>query len=76
MTTGQVDVEGYYQPKIGEIIRNRYRVSGIAGKGVFSCVVKAFDSNAVKKEYEQVAIKIIRMYDIMRQSGEKEKEIV
>jgi len=66
-------VEGYYQPKAGELIRDRYKVTSIAGKGVFSCVVKALDLRPLKKEYEQVAIKIIRMYDIMRQSGEKER---
>jgi serine/threonine-protein kinase PRP4 len=37
-----VDAEGYYQPKIGEFI-GRYRVTEIAGKGVFSCVVRAVD---------------------------------
>ena len=38
-----VDEEGYYQPKAGEIILNKYRILGIAGKGVFSCVVKAIN---------------------------------
>jgi serine/threonine-protein kinase PRP4 len=40
---GCVDVEGYYQPKVGEMINQRFKVKGIAGKGVFSCVVKALD---------------------------------
>lgn len=72
----QVDVEGYYQPVVGEIIKSRYRVSGIAGRGVFSCVVKAIDSSPNNPLYQEVAIKIIRMFDIMRESGEKEREIV
>eukprot|EP00347_Sterkiella_histriomuscorum_P018165 403346545 len=72
----QVDVEGYYLPKVGELIRGKYKVSGIAGKGVFSCVVKALDINPVKKEYELVAIKIIRLHDMMRQSGVQEIETV
>ena len=38
-----VDDEGYYQPKIGEIVASKYRVQNIAGKGVFSCVVKAIN---------------------------------
>lgn len=63
-------------PKVGELIRGRYKVTGIAGKGVFSCVVKAVDTRPTKKEYELVAIKIIRMFDIMKVSGEKEREIV
>ena len=36
-----VDDQGYYQPKIGEIIQSKYKVTEIAGKGVFSCVVRA-----------------------------------
>ena len=38
-----LDSEGYYMPKIGEVIKDRYRVISLAGKGVFSCVVKAQD---------------------------------
>ena len=44
----------------------------IAGRGVFSCVVKAADTLSG----QLVAIKIIRMFDVMRESGEKEREIV
>ena len=51
-------------------------MSGIAGRGVFSCVVKALDSSPTNPQYQEVAIKIIRMFDIMRESGEKEREIV
>jgi serine/threonine-protein kinase PRP4 len=43
---------------------------------VFSCVVKAIDSTPANPQYQEVAIKIIRMFDIMRESGEKEREIV
>ena len=39
--TANVDSEGYYSVRIGEIIQHRYRVTSVAGKGVFSCVVKA-----------------------------------
>ena len=72
----QVDVEGYYQPTVGEIVKGRYRVSGIAGRGVFSFVVKALDATPAGPQYQEVAIKIIRMFDIMRESVEKEREIV
>lgn len=54
------------------MIRNRYLVKGIAGRGVFSCVAKALDTVS----QVEVAIKIIRMFDIMRESGEKERDIV
>jgi len=39
--TANQDAEGYYVPKIGEIIHDKYQVTSIAGKGAFSCVVKA-----------------------------------
>lgn len=68
-----VDSEGYYQPKVGEMIMGRYITKCIAGKGVFSCVIKAVDTLNNSLE---VAIKIIRKIDITRLSGEKEKEIV
>ena len=79
-----MDQEGYYLPKVGELIKDRYKVSGVAGKGVFSCVVKATDlkpqprpnHSSTSQASDQVAIKIIRMFDIMKQSGEKEREIV
>lgn len=33
------------------MINNRYMVKSIAGKGVFSCVVKAIDQNATIPKY-------------------------
>lgn len=36
-----LDSEGYYVPRMGQILAERYIVDGVAGKGVFSCVVKA-----------------------------------
>lgn len=75
-TIGSVDTEGYYYPKAGEIINNRYKVKSVAGKGVFSCVVRAEDLHPKDERYKEVAIKIIRMYDIMRLSGLKERDIV
>ena len=58
---------------MGELIKGRYKVKGLAGRGVFSCVVKATDTTQSSME---VAIKIIRMFDIMRESGEMERDIV
>jgi len=40
-----LDQDGYYVPRIGELIQNKYRVVNIAGKGVFSTVIKAEDQN-------------------------------
>jgi len=36
-----LDQDGYYIPRIGELIHNKYRVVNIAGRGVFSSVIKA-----------------------------------
>jgi serine/threonine-protein kinase PRP4 len=68
-----IDIEGYYQPKIGEIIKSKYKVTSLAGKGVFSCVVRA----SVVNEDKQVAIKILRTnLEVIRDSGEKERQLV
>ena len=57
---------------------DKYKVTEIAGKGVFSCVVRA---TVVSKEKtgmpDEVAIKIMRTkLEVMRTSGLKEKEII
>ena len=56
------DQEGYYQPKTDEVLNQRYKVIDVAGKGVFSCVVRATD--LTKKDSDSsnkiVAIKIMR----------------
>lgn len=44
MNTSSVDSEGYYLPRVGEMINERYKTLCVAGKGVFSCVVKAVDT--------------------------------
>ena len=68
-----VDPEGYYIPRIGELIQNKYRVVSIAGKGVFSCVIKAETVDINSSTQRLVAIKIIRSkLSLMRASGEKE----
>ncbi|CAI2359877.1 unnamed protein product [Moneuplotes crassus] len=77
-----VDADGYYQPRIGEIITasstgKQYKIASIAGKGVFSVVVKAEDVNSKEDdEHKLVGIKIIRLRDIMVLSGNKEKDIL
>ena len=50
-----------------------YKVTDIAGKGVFSCVVRALKLDSK----EEVAIKIMRTkFEVMRISGLKECDIV
>ncbi|KAF7459446.1 Serine/threonine-protein kinase [Cryptosporidium felis] len=67
------DEEGYYVSYIGEIIGDRYKVSSNStGKGVFSSVVRCLDMET----RNEVAIKIIRLNDMMRSTGEKEYSIV
>ncbi|UKK00215.2 serine/threonine protein kinase [Theileria orientalis] len=67
------DSEGYYQAMIGEVLDDRYSVlSELAGKGVFSSVLKCFDS--VQKV--NVAIKVIRNNDMMIKAAEKEMGIL
>jgi len=67
------DSEGYYIPRLNEVIHDRYQiVTESAGAGVFSNVVKCQD----KKQGFEVAIKVIRNNDMMRKAAEKEVEIL
>ena len=66
------DQLGYYNVAIGEIINERYKITGIAGKGVFGSVVKAADLELSK----EVAIKIIRKGEIYQFSGEREASML
>lgn len=70
--SNKYETVGYYTPQLGEIINKRYKVVGLCGKGIFSSVVKVVDitSNI------GYALKIIRDIDIMRASGEKERNII
>lgn len=42
-TNFSLDRDGYYKPQPGELMNGRYKILSVAGKGVFSCVVKAVD---------------------------------
>eukprot|EP00933_Yihiella_yeosuensis_P028288 TRINITY_DN22104_c0_g1_i1.p1 TRINITY_DN22104_c0_g1~~TRINITY_DN22104_c0_g1_i1.p1 ORF type:complete len:635 (-),score=164.80 TRINITY_DN22104_c0_g1_i1:107-2011(-) len=69
------DEEGYYQAQMGELLEDRYLIQEtVAGKGVFSNVVKAKDTKAEGKP--MVALKIIRSNDMMKKAAEKEIEIL
>lgn len=88
-----IDADGYYQPKAGEIInptssmklddqirpitQAQYKIIQMAGKGVFSNVVKAENISLAEGHANRlVGIKIVRMRDIMIQSGQKERQIL
>ncbi|KAL4780234.1 kinase-like domain-containing protein [Aspergillus varians] len=66
------DPEGYYNLRIGELINGRYHVQQNLGKGMFSSVVRAIDSETGNL----VAVKIIRQNDTMKKAGLKEINIL
>ncbi|RKP13754.1 kinase-like domain-containing protein [Piptocephalis cylindrospora] len=78
------DADGYYRTVIGEALDSRYRVDSYLGKGVFSTVVRAYDTTFSSSEGTggadavgaNVAIKIIRRNDTMRKAGLKEAGIL
>ena len=47
------DGEGYYKPRIGEMIGERYQTLGTVGKGVFSIVIKCQDMRAKEGESDR-----------------------
>ncbi|KAF9975087.1 U4/U6 small nuclear ribonucleoprotein prp4 [Actinomortierella ambigua] len=67
------DAEGYYRFGHGEVLDGRYVVTSVLGKGVFSSVVKARDSQNGDTE---VAIKILRNNEAMYKAGKKELDIL
>lgn len=67
------DKEGYYRARIGDIISERYEVTADAcGRGMFSNVLKCTDA----KRGMDVAIKVIRTNDMMKDAAAKEVEIL
>ncbi|KAJ5158466.1 uncharacterized protein N7500_008117 [Penicillium coprophilum] len=62
------DSEGYYAVRLGELINGRYHIHQNLGKGMFSSVVRATDTQTGSL----VAVKIIRQNAIMRKAGMKE----
>lgn len=55
------DPEGYYRVVLGEVLEGRYQVQANLGKGMFSSVVRASDSQTKRL----VAIKMIRKNETM-----------
>jgi len=71
------DEDGYYIPKIGEVMDDRWLVIELGcGRGVFSGVVKARDKEAPEKDETIVAIKILRRNDMMTKAAEKEVDVL
>eukprot|EP00929_Paragymnodinium_shiwhaense_P016308 TRINITY_DN124589_c0_g1_i1.p1 TRINITY_DN124589_c0_g1~~TRINITY_DN124589_c0_g1_i1.p1 ORF type:complete len:663 (-),score=199.09 TRINITY_DN124589_c0_g1_i1:172-2160(-) len=71
------DPEGYYIPKLGEVMDDRYLVvETCSGKGVFSNVVKCKDQQAKDPDQALVAVKIMRANDMMTKNAEKEIDIL
>ncbi|KAJ2948486.1 hypothetical protein O0L34_g7734 [Tuta absoluta] len=69
LTDNWDDDEGYYNIIVGDRIdKQRYIIKSILGKGVFSNVVRAIDSQGDN----EVAIKIIRNNDLTHRTGLKE----
>ena len=69
------DADGYYKFQMGEKMHDRYDVYEVTGKGVFSNVLRAKDTQPVRENAE-VAIKIIRNNDMMKKAGDKELNIL
>lgn len=77
------DEDGYYVAKLDETMKDRYVVTDTAcGKGVFSSVVKAQDTNinaiiaAESKGPLMVAIKVVRATAGVQEAAKKEAEIL
>ncbi|SGY40385.1 BQ5605_C003g02365 [Microbotryum silenes-dioicae] len=69
------DADGYYKLIIGELLDNgRYHVQANLGRGMFSSVVRAKDSESTTGE--DVAIKIVRSQGSMFKAGLKEAQIL
>ena len=60
-----VDKDGYYKLRIGEVLNGRYQVQTTLGKGMFSGVVRAVDI----LDNKPVAIKMMRNNDALRKGG-------
>ncbi|KAI6235516.1 PRP4 pre-mRNA-processing factor 4-like protein [Aphelenchoides besseyi] len=65
------DQEGYYIPRIGEVLDKRYRVFAFTGSGSFAIVLRATD---LRKKDRSVATKIIRNNELMKKTGVRELE--
>lgn len=63
------DSEGYYIPRMGDVLNKRYTVFKNQGRGVFSTVLRVRDSEANNGEK---VVKVIRNNEVMYKAGLKE----
>ena len=66
----RTDAEGYGAITSGRILGGRYQVSGEAGKGVFSTVLRCLDLQTKT----EVVVKVARLNEAMKRAGRKEIE--
>jgi serine/threonine-protein kinase PRP4 len=66
----RTDAEGYGAITAGRILGGRYQVSGEAGKGVFSTVLRCVDLQTKS----EVVVKVARLNEAMKRAGRKEVE--
>lgn len=67
------DPEGYYNFQVGEMMDGRYEVYANLGRGVFSSVLRARDTD--EQGEEEVAIKVLRANETMTKAGQLETAI-
>ncbi|KAL9096667.1 MAG: hypothetical protein Q9165_001155 [Trypethelium subeluteriae] len=65
--------DGYYKVILGELLDKRYHVTSKLGAGVFSGVIRAWDT---KVENKEVAIKIIRNNESMKKAAFTELNVL
>ncbi|KCV73170.1 CMGC/DYRK/PRP4 protein kinase [Fonticula alba] len=78
------DEQGYYQIRIGEMLKGRYRAVAQLGTGVFSSVVRCVDTQSPAPGGDssaasggvEVAIKFLRSNATMHKSGMRELEVL
>ncbi|KOB63528.1 Serine/threonine-protein kinase PRP4-like protein [Operophtera brumata] len=73
LTDNWDDSEGYYNIRVGDIIKNKYVLKEILGQGVFANVIHAQDNT---KNNASVAIKIVRNNELMYKTSLKEISIL
>ena len=58
---------------VGDVISNRYEVTGNGGRGVFGGVFRAIDKS---ENNRRVAIKVIRSNGAMKEAGQREVKLL
>lgn len=71
------DPEGYYNFQVGEVMDTRYEVYANLGRGVFSSVLRARDTEqqGTDDQFPEVAVKVLRANETMTKAGQLETAI-